>query len=671
MPIAEDGGEKLGSFNPLSVQPGDSKLQALLAKSVALNVVNSYHNKFDALVEGIQNAIDAIQARWGDWDGHAPSDEGASADERPQVRIHLNANTNRMDILDNGIGLPLSKYQDALIPNVSLKKSGALGTRGHKGVGTTFLAYGHNLFEFHTKHARGEVSQAAYGLTGGLNWTRSEDLTTPPSFQSIDLDARLNDFHSGSLLRLEFGEGTTYGNLASTYYIKPQLWVEILRTLTAVGYLRLGGDAATAPLWSRELRVTVELTGVAASGTADVPFSFALPHGVAPPARVQELQWLQNHPGANREFELIYVSRSHLELKQLLGNDLNKLRSSSEEEDRSTAELFDQYEVSAYGSLSYKNVYYEDLFREAIATPDARVYAYMNVQGGLQAASMSIPVGSILDHLDAKMKPEYKRRCYLIVQFNRRYAPDIGRKTIPRSLEPLAAFLEGQLLTLLARQAGRLLRSGDESSHASATFAQAEQQLRRVEEELTALKRDGRALPELPLDCPPQYEQEVVATFIAVLSAGRLPGYALVAIPGSGTRYDALFNFVAEAAEAQVPGGAVPLGIAPSQFVEGKFSRTRQWLEFKVDLEDLLEEFELPDGDPNKKYFAQVDLAVVWRAESKPFGRYSVVAIDDTNWVHRNFAGSTHFVEAEGQDHRMEVIDLSQLLVQLKGIGTN
>jgi len=653
------------SFNPLAGTPGDPTLQSLLAKSIALNIVNSYHNKFDAIVEGVQNAVDAIEARWANWDGTNPTDAQASPDERPQIRVNVNAGTNRVEIIDNGVGLPRSQYQDALIPNVSLKKSGELGTRGHKGVGTTFLAYGHNLFEFHTKHARLEASESAYRLTGGLNWARSEDLVPPPSFQAVPIDERLRDFFSGSLLRLEFGEGTTYGNIGSTFYNKPALWAVILRTFTAIGYLRFGGGSDDLPMWARDLKITLELTGAASSGTVQVPFLFALPHEAVQPARVRELQWLQNNPGTNREFDMIYVSRNHAELRLLLGDGLAELRNAPEEAERAIADQFDQYEIAAYASLSYKNVYYEDLFREAIATPDARSYAYMNVSGGVQIASTSMPVGSVLDHLDAKMKPEYKRRLYLVIHFNRIYAPDIGRKTIPRSLGGLVQWLESQLLTLLVSQSTRLLRSADESSHSSASFAQAQEQLRIVEAQLAGYPRSGRPLSVLPLDRAPRYEQEVVATFMALLASRQVTGYEFVGIPGAGTRYDALFNFTADAAAAHVSGAPVPLGIASSQFVAGKFSRTSQWLEFKVDLEELLEEFELADGDPNKKYFAQISLAVVWRADPASLGRYAVVPIDAKNWVHRNFAGSSHFVETEGQDHRIEVIELSSVIDRL------
>lgn len=133
-------------FDPLRVSPEDPLAAIHYARNRVKNIVESYHGRFDALAEGVQNAMDAIEARWRDWDGKSLLDEATSADERPTLRIRIHSDTNVIEFVDNGIGIRQADVVESLIPNVSPKGTSAEATRGHKGVGTTFLAYGHDRF---------------------------------------------------------------------------------------------------------------------------------------------------------------------------------------------------------------------------------------------------------------------------------------------------------------------------------------------------------------------------------------------------------------------------------------------------------------------------------------------------------------------------------------------
>jgi hypothetical protein len=107
-------------------------------------------------------------------------------------------------------------------------------------------------------------------------------------------------------------------------------------------------------------------------------------------------------------------------------------------------------------------------------------------------------------------------------------------------------------------------------------------------------------------------ETEVIAQFASLLSQGYLNGYEMISLPGSETRYDGLFNVKCETPAEDAAGAMAVAGISSDMFVNGKFQRTNQWLEFKLNLADLIDEFGLTDGLPNKKYYQQVNLVVRW-----------------------------------------------------------
>jgi Histidine kinase-, DNA gyrase B-, and HSP90-like ATPase len=77
--------------------------------------------------------------------------ENAAGNEHYRGHIHIliDLDENSLTISDNGIGLDEPKFQQFLAPNFSFKSG---NTRGHKGVGATYLAYGFNYMRITTKY---------------------------------------------------------------------------------------------------------------------------------------------------------------------------------------------------------------------------------------------------------------------------------------------------------------------------------------------------------------------------------------------------------------------------------------------------------------------------------------------------------------------------------------
>ena len=73
-------------------------------------------------------------------------------------------------------------------------------------------------------------------------------------------------------------------------------------------------------------------------------------------------------------------------------------------------------------------------------------------------------------------------------------------------------------------------------------------------------------------------------------------------------------------------------------------------------------DFELEEGDSQRKYFDLLDLAVVWSAAAGASGQYEVTPYDGANWQRRSFYGATHFITRAGSEHRVDVISISDLV---------
>lgn len=658
-----------GAFNPLETEGVPAEMLLRLQQSTVANIRDSYHGRYDSFAEAVQNAVDAVAKRWSSWEGPGSPVPGGEDEERPQIRVIIDCTSETVQVIDNGTGMDDGQLRESLVPNVSLKY-GDLTQRGHKGVGTTYLTYGHDLFEVESKTAAGTHG---YRLIQGLAWVQSVPPDPAPSFDPVASSAVLADFGSGTAVKMRFGPGSNYGNLTGTFYNSPKLWEVVLRSYTAIGLISLRPSGTSPAPWEEHATITLELKGVASSGVKNVPFSFMYPHENLDYSEVAELQALQNNPGGTTKFKLIYLSRDHQGLMQLLQPELGRLAHDNTELHEEITESLQKGEISAYASLGYKNTLYDELWKKSIGQTGASRLTAINVKGGVLVASVGMPIGEILPHLQLQdpgigqiLKPEERRRYFLLVHFNHTYRPDIGRKTIPRNQERIIGWLEAAIIRVLRPYAKRLQVTNEDATHNAANFAQAQQQLQDAQAALTA-RDTGATTLALPGLIPARQaftETEVTTQFASLLSQKYLDGYAITAFTGSESRYDGLFSVECDTPAEDMAGVNAVTGISKDMFFDGAYRRTNQWLEFKLSLADLIDEFELSDGEPNKKYYTQVNLVVCWAATGTSEA-YGLLACDESSWRTRSFPGTTHFLVQADSDHRVEVIALETLIPTL------
>ena len=157
------------SFDPLKAKyDGNEEVVIKAIKREISNILNSYVGWFDPFCELIQNSLDAIDKR-----------RELQDQFNPLIQIFISLKNNSITVTDNGIGFNESEYRKFLAPNFSFKTGH--NTRGHKGVGATYLAYGFNFFQIATKSddfsAKGEMKNAIETLiqVNCLGW-RSKQL---------------------------------------------------------------------------------------------------------------------------------------------------------------------------------------------------------------------------------------------------------------------------------------------------------------------------------------------------------------------------------------------------------------------------------------------------------------------------------------------------------------
>ena len=111
------------------------------------NILKSYVGMYDSFSELIQNAMDSVDRRAG---------QNENSDYQKKIWLTISLAKNSFSITDNGVGFAADEFKTFLAPNISFKDP--QGSRGNKGVGATYLAYGFDFFQFGTKGEGGELS---------------------------------------------------------------------------------------------------------------------------------------------------------------------------------------------------------------------------------------------------------------------------------------------------------------------------------------------------------------------------------------------------------------------------------------------------------------------------------------------------------------------------------
>ena len=216
-------------FDPLDYKSSKQSEAAFHAlKREIRNILSSYVGWFDPFCELIQNALDAVDLRYKE----ESSDGNVATTYVPTVQVLIDIQNNRLTVTDNGVGLSKDQFQQFLAPNFSFKSG---STRGHKGVGATYVAYGFNHLQVATKSpsftAIGKIENARRWLDDPS--PSGNPKVIPEKNKVIDDSFDKND--RGVSISVQFDETTHPKKLNWIQSSTADAWLPILSVKTGLG----------------------------------------------------------------------------------------------------------------------------------------------------------------------------------------------------------------------------------------------------------------------------------------------------------------------------------------------------------------------------------------------------------------------------------------------------
>mgnify|MGYP003583282124 FL=1 len=607
------------------------------------NILSSYVGWYDPFCELIQNALDAVEAR-------AAMEAAASVapDYKPRISILINLDENSLTVSDNGIGLDKEKFQQFLAPNFSFKTG---NTRGHKGVGATYVAYGFNYMRVTTKIPGFEASGR---ILNARNWLKdgSSDVNPKVEPDSSPLaDSVFADFDRGVSVTVRFDSSTHPRQLSWLQATDARTWQQILYIKTGLGSVH--PDARLG------LRIAVvskgEVTGVDHVGTK-YPW---LHEAASKKVSWRELKKAQDDlyakfgptkkmPDKYSNLDFIYETWSSSELLSLLGSGLD-------DEDK---EVIEKHTPTISVEFGYTAKLWSQ-FNESLGLR-ARV-----LSTGIQLAANNMPQGETIQ-VPLARNIGRQNQVHFLVHFDN-YTPDLGRKGFHRELTDFAKSAASRIVD------GHLVRLRDRLKANTGTSPDLVRELEIDDWKKEMLAHESAKplslnskhifLPteRVSITSTPTREQDVIALFHQLIAGGVVRGLVMMSTNERFT-YDGLFKiaFDLEPALYTYDSEKNPLGVpeATASGLSGKVT-TPKILEYKFSLDGLIEDFESHD-----KNIKDIDLCVAWVTGETYKEKYGIVSLlVPENADQREYHGITHrLVDIESGAKFCDLIVLSELI---------
>ncbi|MCD2176971.1 ATP-binding protein [Rhizobium sp. C1] len=628
-------------FDPLAENGLPNGLEQKIAEEAirreVLNVLKSYTGYFDLFSELLQNSLDALDHR-----------KRISPNFQPKIWIDIDLSENKVRVTDNGCGMNLEQFKYCFRPNVSFKLRRE--SRGHKGVGATFIAYGFSCVRLITKR---DGTVIAGELNNGRRWAEdSSDSFARPKFNLIsDSHNELSSEESGTSVEV-YIESAQRPQLTWMQATNAEQWLDLLRIKTP-----LGGVYLSAANRDINVRYQVRVTDLSGGRTEIVKdnVDYYYPHEIPDIKKTKSIKEIekkidtvkgdpatrfQRLPDDYRRLDAVWEVWNSSEIL----NERIFTRNLDEEQ----LILLQKHEVSIYGcflsSAKTWTTFQKDTLR-------VRQNAAL-LRGGLQLASDFMPQGD-LSVIPLTSTIGYQNNTHLVIHL-RDGNPDMGRKVFQPEIKALAEELSRRAVDIFKGYLALMREDTGAPTGVSARdlwdFVNAQLSHRR--DKPLALRVDDRVVSLLS---EPQSEQDVIALFHELVGMGVLSGYGFLATTES-ERYDGIF--VTQYNDPMhIYSEDRALGVAENS--ERRESKPYV-LEFKYGSDALVD-----DVAKEKKYQADIDLLICWEIGAKTRREYDVSAflIGDEGSV-RQFFGATHALY-QSREKRMEVICLQDLVSYL------
>lgn len=629
-------------FDPLSAKSiaGSEAAIAAIKREIS-NILDSYVGWYDPFCELIQNALDSVDER---------SRAGIDAYE-PKIRIIVNLKDNTLTVSDNGTGLAKDKYNQFLAPSFSFKSG---NTRGHKGVGATYLAYGFNYIQICTKC--GDFS-AVGKMIGARNWLSDP---TPPANPKVvpdnadPIDVGFDCFDQGASITIQFSTATRPKDLNWVQATESQQWLSMLSARTGLGSI------------VKNLKINTTIVVIRKDGAESS-------------CTVNEVCYLWPHRIVNKHAAIRDVNKKRLELFSKNGATfkmpskftnieclydfyrgtelLDVIQCTGEEK-----EVIENYNPVVYISYVYSaNVW--KTYHDSMLKIRKSVYI---LNPGIQIATNNMPQGELYS-IPLKRNIGRQNQMHVLLHFENCRA-DLGRKGFQKNL---VEFAQSVAIKLLDSQVNPLRSYMRTMSGGPATLARAQkvddwkEEFKRHElEHPLVISHESFFLPlkKISITSEPTREQDVIALFNQLVAGGVIRGVRIMSTNERFT-YDSMFRVMVEQPfDLHVyDAKSNPLGVDSDNqiFSNDSFVSSPKILEYKYSLDGLIEDIEA-----NEKNTNDLDLVVVWETgETYQHNYYITSILNPDNLAYREYHGVTHVLQNINSNQKeLDIIVLSELI---------
>ncbi len=611
----------LEGFDPLSegasVRPDDRSIFEEATRRVVQNILKSYTGYFDVFAELLQNALDAV-------DRKAAS---AGADYEPRLWITIDIANRTLRVVDNGTGMTPEELRFCFRPNVSFKSKKQ--SRGHKGVGATFLAYGYSLIRTFTK----TVATGAVGirLAGGRQWADDQTGAYPrPKMEIEEFGVpELANENSGTAVEINIGPGQR-PDLGWWKATTAHQWYQIMRMRTPLGGIYLTGNAAP------KVKVTIHVNDFSNTETEEVSnfVEYFYPHEMSEvlpktkslsEIRVAVVGLEGDHSKIPQEFKLVDAMYEVWRASDILADDslFAGQRFEAEQE-----ELIRKHDVSVYGCFLSSSKQWGKYQREILRIRNEPLV----FKGGFVIASDYMVQGDI-NVIPLTSTIGYQANTHVIVHFHDGN-PDMGRKVFQPEIRSLAENLSRQVVNIFKKYL-YLMREDTGASNVvddTEVYNWTEAKKAYRNENPLEFLYGGVKLAYAAI---PRSEQDVIAVFHELVGMGLIRGIRFLCT-SELDQYDSCYvTHYASGADHQFSRENL-LGVSP-KLISAKESRPYV-LEFKFDLDGLIADFA-----KENKFQDHIKAAVCWQVGENYSENFSVRSyLVGEEGSARQFFGATH-----------------------------
>lgn len=616
------------------------------------NILDSYQESSDFLVELLQNAVDAVEYRvrlgqqlWGTYD----------PEYRPQIWVVVDFPRNEIRVIDNGLGLAKRELVRMLLPSMSFKRDVASeigrGLRGHKGVGADYLAFG---FDYMRVSTRGEDGFLSFELAGGRRWAMGErgakEPEARPATETCGLFGRLE---RGTAVTLRLSEGCRPSAL-SRLGTSPERWEMNLRVRTAVGFVDLAGREK----WHRQVAVNLVLLyegGRVVS--AQVPFTYPLPSSI-PSYDFLDLGDYYRSVRAGEPVAPRYKNKDAI-FRTWTARELFDPKHGLVKREKCVS--LGKELLAAYAFFSHSARLYDSLSEAAVGDGSMRP-----IRAGVWIAARNALIGRPIP-LQLTYGAGNQDRLFLIIELDD-VRPDLGRKGFSNDLADEVRRLGSAVIDYFITST-RLAHLKPAGAHAIACASKKAQHVRLREAEERAEKTplaSGYSLVSVPRN-----EAETIAILHELLGRGAILGYSIYDLSGHAT-YDGIFSFemAKDNPRAIYDRAQNPLGLSPAVFGRrDAIEHPPATCEYKYNLDCLIEEV---GSTRSPKSFEQIDLVICWEAGTRWRKHFDLLDITEDGMVgRRELFAATGLLMRKGAlgGHAAHVIELKRVLELLGGSG--